>query len=489
MDTDISLASDGPVTLRHLTEHEWDVYTHSVNLLGNDVAPYFVPILRQLRPAVSNCRVAAVDKGWRISLPAKSLSSFSNAKTLTIILREALRVAILQHDRFVRSMMEDELLARVAFDLEINQRLGGMPAPIALYRPDGELKPADYDYLPSDYGLDSAGVAEEFYAALYKEPERDEPRASSGDTPLSASDPAAGSGEDGAEGSLDDEAVNDYADDSAAEPVVDFIDETTLSRLMDALEVQRIDELLKREERNNMLELLRQASNKGAGDGSLEGLLGWVAASDSGNTVDWVSVLRSVLRSCVGSRRRGSVRRSYRRPARLTYAVGNGVLFPSRLASIPNVYVGVDTSASMDSVDGGRVVRNLKNILSEYSNRARVRVAAVDSTVRDFQEVRSLSDVRFVGGGGTDLTAFIRALNSFESNSFGSSEPPANLGILITDGDFDWGALVRELRARHSYRLLILLTGDGGFGAGDATLLDGLPRAVRPVVVPVFPKF
>ena len=96
-----------------------------------------------------------------------------------------------------------------------------------------------------------------------------------------------------------------------------------------------------------------------------------------------------------------------------------------------------------------------------------------------------MSDVRFVGGGGTDLTAFIRALNSFESNSFGSSEPPANLGILITDGDFDWGALVRELRARHSYRLLILLTGDGGFGAGDAALLDGLPRAVRPVVVPV----
>lgn len=154
---------DVPVKVRKPTAHEMEVFIHHASELTRfGMVPYFAPIINEIRVVMINTDKAYVDKDWRVALPEGSLDSFDSRDTPTKMLREVLRLIILQHDRASKNVMNDEEVSRVSFDLEINQRLNGFSGRLKLDRDGEEI----VDLLPEDYDLPAFGIAEEYYSTV-----------------------------------------------------------------------------------------------------------------------------------------------------------------------------------------------------------------------------------------------------------------------------------------------------------------------------------
>lgn len=525
-----------PIMLRKLTPKELDVFIHLTDELTS-ISPYFAPIIRQVRPAIINSKQASIDKDWRIGLPEGSLDTYRNAETLKVALREILRIIILQDKRIATRGYKDDEVTRLAFDLEINQRISGISGRF-------RLTPG-IDFVPADYNLPSNGIAEEFHNALREDahalgqqgsgggsgsaeskPQSNESNSStseqqgndssqssslsnsggsgdkdskegdgtsntnnentgssdtsggnpnsetsgsdSGETPSSGNQQSNGSsdGDNGAPGGNDGTSGEAGSTEGNAqqgkftEMTDQFVTAETLQSLMDALGIQAADELIKRESRNDMLALVRaEQMRKSIGNTHLENILNWVLKIDAGNYVVWSTQLKKVLAIASSHRTTGSTHRTFRKFNRLNAALPDKrVLLPTRYAVKPTVYIGVDTSGSMHTrEDSGRVLGNIERIIDSFKNRADLRISAIDTVLGDFQPVKKLSDVVFKGGGGTAMAPFIHALNEYET-SREKKNPPAVLGILITDGYIDWQNVANALKCKHNYGLAIVLT-------------------------------
>lgn len=525
-----------PIMLRKLTPKELDVFIHLTDELTS-ISPYFAPIIRQVRPAIINSKQASIDKDWRIGLPEGSLDTYRNAETLKVALREILRIIILQDKRIATRGYKDDEVTRLAFDLEINQRISGISGRF-------RLTPG-IDFVPADYNLPSNGIAEEFHNALREDahalgqqgsgggsgsaeskPQSNESNSStseqqgndssqssslsngggsgekdgqegdgtsntnnedtgssdtsggnpnsetsgsdSGETPSSGNQQSNGAsdGDNGALGGNDGTSGEAGSTDGNAqqgkftEMTDQFVTAETLQSLMDALGIQAADELIKRESRNDMLALVRaEQMRKSIGNTHLENILNWVLKIDAGNYVVWSTQLKKVLAIASSHRTTGSTHRTFRKFNRLNAALPDKrVLLPTRYAVKPTVYIGVDTSGSMHTrEDSGRVLGNIERIIDSFKNRADLRISAIDTVLGDFQPVKKLSDVVFKGGGGTAMAPFIHALNEYET-SREKKNPPAALGILITDGYIDWQNVANALKCKHNYGLAIVLT-------------------------------
>lgn len=525
-----------PIMLRKLTPKELDVFIHLTDELTS-ISPYFAPIIRQVRPAIINSKQASIDKDWRIGLPEGSLDTYRNAETLKVALREILRIIILQGKRIATRGYKDDEVTRLAFDLEINQRISGISGRF-------RLTPG-IDFVPADYNLPSNGIAEEFHNALREDahalgqqgsgggsgsaeskPQSNESNSStseqqgndssqssslsngggsgekdgqegdgtsntnnedtgssdtsggnpnsetsgsdSGETPSSGNQQSNGAsdGDNGALGGNDGTSGEAGSTDGNAqqgkftEMTDQFVTAETLQSLMDALGIQAADELIKRESRNDMLALVRaEQMRKSIGNTHLDNILNWVLKIDAGNYVVWSTQLKKVLAIASSHRTTGSTHRTFRKFNRLNAALPDKrVLLPTRYAVKPTVYIGVDTSGSMHTrEDSGRVLGNIERIIDSFKNRADLRISAIDTVLGDFQPVKKLSDVVFKGGGGTAMAPFIHALNEYET-SREKKNPPAALGILITDGYIDWQNVANALKCKHNYGLAIVLT-------------------------------
>lgn len=525
-----------PIMLRKLTPKELDAFIHLTDELTS-ISPYFAPIIRQVRPAIINSKQASIDKDWRISLPEGSLDTYRNAETLKVALREILRIIILQDKRIATRGYKDDEITRLAFDLEINQRISGISGRFCLT--------PGIDFVPADYNLPASGIAEEFHSALREDaralgqqgsgggsgsaeskPQNNESNSStseqqgndssqssslsngggsgekdgqegdgtsntnnedtgssdtsggnpnsetsgsdSGETPSSGNQQSNGAsdGDNGALGGNDGTSGEAGSTDGNAqqgkftEMTDQFVTAETLQSLMDALGIQAADELIKRESRNDMLALVRaEQMRKSIGNTHLDNILNWVLKIDAGNYVVWSTQLKKVLAIASSHRTTGSTHRTFRKFNRLNAALPDKrVLLPTRYAVKPTVYIGVDTSGSMHTrEDSGRVLGNIERIIDSFKNRADLRISAIDTVLGDFHPVKKLSDVVFKGGGGTAMAPFIHALNEYET-SREKKNPPAALGILITDGYIDWQNVANALKCKHNYGLAIVLT-------------------------------
>lgn len=554
-----------PIMLRKLTPKELDVFIHLTDELTS-ISPYFAPIIRQVRPAIINSKQASIDKDWRIGLPEGSLDTYRNAETLKVALREILRIIILQDKRIATRGYKDDEVTRLAFDLEINQRISGISGRF-------RLTPG-IDFVPADYNLPSNGIAEEFHNALREDahalgqqgsgggsgsaeskPQSNESNSStseqqgndssqssslsngggsgekdgqegdgtsntnnedtgssdtsggnpnsetsgsdSGETPSSGNQQSNGAsdGDNGALGGNDGTSGEAGSTDGNAqqgkftEMTDQFVTAETLQSLMDALGIQAADELIKRESRNDMLALVRaEQMRKSIGNTHLDNILNWVLKIDAGNYVVWSTQLKKVLAIASSHRTTGSTHRTFRKFNRLNAALPDKrVLLPTRYAVKPTVYIGVDTSGSMHTrEDSGRVLGNIERIIDSFKNRADLRISAIDTVLGDFQPVKKLSDVVFKGGGGTAMAPFIHALNEYET-SREKKNPPAALGILITDGYIDWQNVANALKCKHNYGLAIVLTSKHS----DKDIMDmheyfkSLPANCKPTIIRV----
>lgn len=535
---------DEPVKVRKATAHEMEVFIHhAAELTRFGMVPYFAPIINEIRVVMINTNKAYVDKDWRVALPEGSLDSFDAKDTPVEIIREVLRLVILQHDRAAKNVMSDEEVTRVSFDLEINQRLNGFNGRLKLNRDGEEI----VDLLPEDYDLPAFGIAEEYYSTVLsymRESEMQDmgsggagaPQGGSGGAGGSSGTPQDGDGGTGSPagsmsgsasgasisgsssnagspdnsdsgGSEDDgngeEGNNPGAGGDATDEEDDqesgtgaktgsskFVTEAELVAMMDAVGLQRADSQTKRRKRNDMLALVQEEMrSKSIGSGAGNTLLDWVAKSEAGNTAHWSEMLRRVLVIASNQRMAGDTIRTYRRPNfRLQCALPDTrIILPTTYDVRPNVYVGVDTSGSMmNSEDIGRALGNIERIFEEFQTRAEVRISAIDTELGEFQSVKQIKDIEFTGGGGTDMVPFINALNSYESGA-DKEHPPATLGILITDGYIDWEDVADALQEKHNYKLAIVLTSKHAEDVVESMEkhFNGLLPDVRPEIIPV----
>ena len=158
------------------------------------------------------------------------------------------------------------------------------------------------------------------------------------------------------------------------------------------------------------------------------GILRW-ANSLLAPKVDWRSELGANLRRGIAEIA-GAVDYSYGRPNR-RYSFIPKVVLPSLRSRTPEVSIVLDTSASMSEELLGEALSEIDGLLSTGGIRFEsVRVFTCDSEVGSAQRVRSASELRLVGGGGTDLNQGILAAVR--------TRPSPDLVLVVTDGWTSW---------------------------------------------------
>lgn len=158
---------------------------------------------------------------------------------------------------------------------------------------------------------------------------------------------------------------------------------------------------------------------------------------------DWVKELDLTLgRRAATFRTAGSQRRTYTkynprsaRPQGIIYARTEQV---SQARNI-NLYVGVDTSASMNEyVQSRRAVQALDEIIRK--DNYHTLVTCVDTAFKGWQSGSKVEEIFVSGGGGTYMTSFFEEVDKIRCNPTEELATP-DAAVLITDGeltDYDW---------------------------------------------------
>lgn len=145
--------------------------------------------------------------------------------------------------------------------------------------------------------------------------------------------------------------------------------------------------------------------------------------------VPWQQVLSSAVRRAVGWTS-GLVDYSYARPSRRQAAV-RSIVLPGMRRPQPDAVIAVDTSGSVDDGLLAQALAEVSGALSACGTAdSSVRVLSVDAAVNAVQRVRKASDVRLVGGGGTDMGVGIAAAAELR--------PRPDVVIVLTDGETPW---------------------------------------------------
>ena len=178
-------------------------------------------------------------------------------------------------------------------------------------------------------------------------------------------------------------------------------------------------------------------SQPGTGAGSNQGR--WNPPGLRFYNSEWMQKIERILTHKMGIvKETKSVKKTYQRWNNKSNRPG-GIIYPKR-ATLTNrdstmaTYVGVDTSQSMYAYNPNRVAEALDEILQK--NLLDVRVACIDTVMRDWQETASVKDILMEGGGGTLMSPFFEAVNVIAEGY--TDMPKPNLVILLTDGELYW---------------------------------------------------
>lgn len=180
---------------------------------------------------------------------------------------------------------------------------------------------------------------------------------------------------------------------------------------------------------------------------------------------DWVKELDLTLgRRATTFRTAGSQRRTYTkynprsaRPQGIIYARTEQI---SQARNI-NLYVGVDTSASMNEyAQSRRAVQALDEIICK--DNYHTLVTCVDTAFKGWQSGSKVEEIFVSGGGGTYMTSFFEELDKIRRNPTEELATP-DAAVLITDGeltDCDWENITEYAQTfnRQEVPVCIILT-------------------------------
>jgi predicted metal-dependent peptidase len=166
----------------------------------------------------------------------------------------------------------------------------------------------------------------------------------------------------------------------------------------------------------------------GKGRGTVPaGLDRWASGVLAPPVVPWSRVLRAAVRSAIG-RQAGLTDYTFARPSRRRVP---GVIMPAMRGPQVIVSIIVDTSGSMSQADLDAALSEIAGVLrSSGIDRDRVTVLCCDAEASTPRRVRSVSDVRLTGGGGTDMRVGITAASR--------ARPAPHVIVVLTDGLTPW---------------------------------------------------
>lgn len=179
-------------------------------------------------------------------------------------------------------------------------------------------------------------------------------------------------------------------------------------------------------------------------------------------TLNWRSILAQVAATSKTNAKAGAQHTSYRRPSRRMAGLPDKrVILASRVSYEPTVMLGVDTSGSMSLTDYQNFLVEVSEVLRTFksSRSGGIPIFSVDTKTHAPVMVRNISDIRFTGGGGTDMApafAYVRSLGKRRARGGRTEEP--DLFVLATDGAIPWEGVIEELEQPHKYTPVILIT-------------------------------
>jgi predicted metal-dependent peptidase len=377
-------------TVRALGAAERDAF-RLARLRAADMAPYFMHALFAAHPlAAPGLGTFGVDKHWRLYMDPAALTgpgAWSPGQAGAVLVHE---VEHLLREHAGRATLLPQPLHKLAWgyaiDAEINDSLIAAGIPL----------PGD-PVTPAGLGLPNGGVAEDYYAALLD-------RASS----LSDYDdggPGCGSGAGGP--ALPGELPAGATVDGAAGAGLSGAEADLIRRIVAA-------------------EVLAHAKSRGTVPAGLERWAGGVLAPP---VVPWSVVLRAAVRRAIADQV-GRTDYTYSRPSRRRIP-GLGVIRPAMRGPSVIVAVVVDTSGSMSQDDLDAALSEIAGVLAASGvARDRVTVLCCDAKASAPRKVRTVEDVRLVGGGGTDMRVGIAGA--------AAARPAPHVIVVLTDGYTPW---------------------------------------------------
>lgn len=180
---------------------------------------------------------------------------------------------------------------------------------------------------------------------------------------------------------------------------------------------------------------------------------GWQRWADKvlKSQVDYRPFLRQSIQGMIVSKS-GYIYPSYRKPSRRQH-LNPDFLRPYYKDILPQVAMIIDTSGSMSEQQVGQGVAEVDGVLSTFSHRADIAVYFTDAAAAAAQKVRCTSDLRPIGGGGTDMGAGFQAIDDDIKKNPGAQ--PSTI-IVVTDGYTPWPE-----KPPPYANVLVVLVGDG----------------------------
>lgn len=183
--------------------------------------------------------------------------------------------------------------------------------------------------------------------------------------------------------------------------------------------------------------------------------------------VDWKKEVRSIVKRSVNECIAGLVDHSYRRPNRRQQP-GDKFVLPGYIQPLPKIAAITDTSGSMSDKYLSQAHAEIASVLS--NSKSEVIFVDCDAAVHYIGNVRNPAQIKFKGGGGTDMTVAYEALAKFKTKP--------TLVICLTDGFTPWP----EEPIKNTKNVIVLLH------EGEEPDLKSCPKWAKVLPVHVEPE-
>lgn len=469
-------------TVRKLTSHEKQVYYNAVSAAVG-LAPPLVSGIGALLPVYDpNTPTAYVDQYCRVGLsPYFFDPETSRLERGVMLIHEALHILNNHMQRAQSANHQDRLVSNVAADCEINEIIKNFN--------NAESYMKDWVF-PTTFNpaLDPRKTQEKYYNVLIKRRKEvhsmfpnhgyggvqsdsnsedgNSQDSNPGDKHGTNANSQAGTGNSGDTPDTTGGQTNGTQTDTGKARACQFASEAQ-EKAMDDTGVPRRSseavESVKRDVQQDIRTHIAQENAKGMGNQSGElslyiGLLDLMRPP----TLNWRSILAQIAATSKTNAKAGAQHTSYRRPSRRMAGLPDQrVILASRVSYEPTVMLGVDTSGSMSLTDYQNFLVEVSEVLRTFksSRNGGIPIFSVDTKTHTPVMVRNISDIRFTGGGGTDMApafAYVRSLGKRRTRGGRTKEP--DLFVLATDGAIPWDGVIRELEQPHKYTPVILIT-------------------------------
>lgn len=198
---------------------------------------------------------------------------------------------------------------------------------------------------------------------------------------------------------------------------------------------------------------LDRAAEKMTGKGDVSAFLDRTVKAIFGEPqIEWHRHLRAELHRAADSTR-GDTATTYRRPNMLSASIAPGFAIPAWEEYPVRLSILIDTSGSMSDREISAALTETRAVIRDLGVRVRVASAETDLCRASIVETERVSDVRMIGGGGTDMGGALVSLAGVPWSD-GSGD---DIVLLFTDGITGW---CRDQPSAARY-IIVIITATG----------------------------